>query len=56
METIIQQLINLFSNITLWFNSNVGHGFLSFIKSILLLITNILQFIISALNWVINHI
>jgi len=56
MDLLIQKAIALLGNITLWFNTNISHSFLSFIKSILLLISNILEFFISVISWVINHI
>lgn len=56
IDTIIQKATAIFSDATVWFNGNIGHGFLSFIKSILSLISSILEFFIQVIQWVVNHI
>lgn len=56
ISDLIQQALNLFGSVMAWFNSGIGHGFLSFIKSILVVIVNVLQFFIQIANWAINHI
>lgn len=53
---LIQQATSFLGSVINWFNSGIGHGFLSFIKSILIIIVNILQFFVQIANWAINHI
>lgn len=53
---LANKAMDFFSSVTLWFNSSVGQGVLSFIKSVLAVVVDILQFFIKWISWIINHI